>query len=402
MRVFDVFKFTFHSLAFSKLRTSLMLLAMAVGVGSVLILTALGEGARVYVSDQFSSMGSNLLIIIPGKKETSGFNPSTFIGSTPRDLTVEDAKALKRSGLLKDVAPVIVGAVPVSRANLEREVAIFGSTADLNQVLTIKLKQGKFLPHTASDIASPVCIIGANVKKELFKNENALGQWLRIGDRRFRVIGILADEGRSLGMNMNETVIIPVVAAQAVFNTSSLFRILVTAKNQEHLLKAKQRVISIIKQRHQNEEDITVITQDAVVATFDNILKSLTYAVAGIASISLAVAGILIMNVMLISVSQRTAEIGLFKAVGSPPNQIKTLFLTEAVFLSLFGALSGIILGHLGNFAISNAFTEIAFVAPWWANFAAIMVAMVTGIVFGLMPASRAAKLDPVQALYGN
>jgi len=402
MRLFDLIKFTLGALTFSKLRTSLMLLAMAVGIASVLILTALGEGARNYVADQFASMGSNLLIIIPGKSETSGVNPSTFIGSTPRDLTLEDANALKRSAMLKHVTPVIVGAVPVSRKNLQREVAVFGTTSNMVNVLDVKLKQGKFLPKSSIDLATPVCIIGAAIKKELFKKENPLGKWLRIGDRRFRVIGLLEEEGRSLGMNMNETVIIPVVSAQAVFNSSALFRILVSAKSHESLPKAKQRIIDIIKQRHQGEEDITVITQDAVVATFDNILKTLTYAVAGIASVSLAVAGILIMNVMLISVSQRTAEIGLFKAIGTNQFQIKVLFLVEATFLSLFGAITGLILGHIANSAISNVFPDITFAAPLWANIAAILVAMFTGILFGILPASHAAKLDPVQALYGK
>ena len=380
-----------------------MLIAMAIGVASVIVLTALGEGARHYVVDQFSSMGSNLLIILPGKAETTGgANPSTFIGETPRELTMEDADSLRKIHSIKYIAPMVVGAVPISYGGLEREVPVFGSTSDMQYVLKINLSQGKFLPESTKDNALPVCIIGDTVKKELFQQKQAIGEWVRIGERRFRVIGILASEGRSLGMDMNESVLIPVRSAQAVFNSSSLFRILVSTNTRDELDSTRQKIIDIIKRRHQNEEDITVIRQDAILATFDNILKALTSAVAGIAAISLAVAGILIMNVMLIAVSQRTAEIGLFKAVGASPALIQKLFLSEAVFLSVLGAVCGVLVGLLGVAFISHLFPDIRFSAPWWAHIAAILVAMVTGIVFGIMPARRAARLDPVDALYGK
>ena len=379
-----------------------MLLAMSIGVASVIILSALGDGARSYVMDQFSSLGSNLLIVLPGRSETTGGSPANFIGETPRDLTLDDADALTKSPYIKYVAPVVIGAAPVSHNGLEREAIIFGSSYDAQFVIETHVGRGKYLPKSSSHSATPVCIIGATVKQELFKNKNALGQWLRIGDRRFRVIGVLADQGVAVGMDMNETVVIPVMSAQAVFNSPSLFRILVSAKSREVLEKAKKDILRITKQRHQNEEDITVITQDAILSTFDNILKTLTMAVAGIAAISLAVAGILIMNVMLIAVSQRTTEIGLFKALGSPPKQIQTLFLFEAILLSALGALTGTVLGYLGTHLISELFEELYFTAPWWASVSAVFVATLTGVLFGILPARRAAKLNPVNALYGR
>jgi len=401
MRISDTLTFTWQSLVFSKLRTSLMLLAMSIGVASVIILTALGESARFYVIDQFSSMGSNLLIVLPGRAETTGgANPATFIGETPRDLTMDDARILKRIPGVAHIAPIVVGAIPISHDGLEREVPVFGSTADMRHVIKMRIAQGQFLPESSLDSATPVCVIGATVKKELFKNKRAIGQWVRIGERRFRVLGVLASEGQSLGMDMDESVIIPVMSAQAVFNSPSLFRILVTAKNRDSLDKIKTRILDTIKQRHQNEEDITVIRQDAILATFDNILKALTAAVAGIAAISLAVAGILIMNVMLIAVSQRTSEIGLFKAIGASPALIKNIFLTEAIFLSLLGAGLGLFIGYLGTEILTEYFPTLNFVAPWWANLSAVLVAIITGVLFGILPAKRAARLDPVAALY--
>lgn len=401
MRIADTIKFSWNALAYAKLRTSLMLLAMAIGVASVIILTALGEGARHYVVNQFSSMGSNLLIVLPGRSETTGnVNPATFIGSTPRDLTLDDAQSLRRLPGIKAIAPVIVGATPISHDGLEREVPVFGSTRDMQHVVKMSIAQGQFLPESTLDRSIPVCVIGATVKKELFKNKRAIGEWVRIGDYRFRVIGVLGSEGHSLGMDMDETVIIPVLSAQTVFNSPALFRILITTKNRDSLDRTKARILEILKQRHQGEEDITVIRQDAILETFDDILKALTASVAGIAAISLAVAGILIMNVMLISVSQRTSEIGLFKAVGASPGLIESIFLTEAIFLSILGAICGVVIGYLGTTTLSQTFPGIQFAAPWWAHIAAILVAVLTGIIFGILPAKRASRLDPVEALY--
>ena len=213
------------------------------------------------------------------------------------------------------------------------------------------------------------------------------------------MIGIMGSEGRSIGVDVQEIVMIPVASAQQLFNTSSVFRILVEAKTREAIEPVKQFIIDTLQKRHQGKKDVTVITQDAVLATFDRILGALTYAVGGIAAISLAVAGILIMNVMLVAVSQRTAEIGLLKALGASPRHIITLILAEAFLLSSLGAIAGYLLGQLGSWIIRYAFPVLPAYAPVWAVFISLLVAMVTGLLFSLMPARRAARLDPVQAL---
>jgi putative ABC transport system permease protein len=200
-------------------------------------------------------------------------------------------------------------------------------------------------------------------------------------------------------MNTDELVIVPVSLAQAMFNSNTLFRIMIEANTRDTIPGTKDQVLETLKQRHRGEEDVTVITQDAVLATFDKLLGALTLAVAGIAAISLAVAGILVMNVMLVAVTQRTGEIGLLKALGATAKTIRLAFLAEAAMLSAVGALIGYLLGQLGAFALRQFFPVFPAYPPDWAVIAGLGTALATGLIFGVMPARRAARLDPVQAL---
>jgi putative ABC transport system permease protein len=200
-------------------------------------------------------------------------------------------------------------------------------------------------------------------------------------------------------MDVEELVILPVATAQQMLDAPSLFRILVETRSRDALPQAQRDIVDILRDRHQGEEDVTVISQDAVLETFDRVLRSLTYTLAGVAGVSLAVAGILIMNVMLVAVSQRTPEIGLLKALGAPRRQILTSFLTEAALLSSLGALLGVGVGWAGSTAIGALYPALPVGAPWWAVAAALATALATGLLFGALPARRAARLDPVQAL---
>ena len=313
-----------------RLRTVLLLAAVSVGVGAVIVLTSLGDSARLYVTEEFRSLGTELLIITPGKSETSGSGPPSFMGATARDLTLDDAAALKRSSAIKRVAPMVVGEANMSYGARSRQAPGIGATADLLALRHWKLKQGQFLPEGDLERAPAVIVIGEKIRRDLFGADKAVGNFLRVGDRRFRVIGVLATEGRSLGMDVDELVILPVARAMELFDTSGLRRIMIESRSRDSLDRAAEESRIILKDRHQGEEDVTIVRQDAVVATFDTLLGALTYSVAGIASISLLVAGVLLMNVMLVSVSQRTAEIGLLKAIGSSRRLILTLFLMES------------------------------------------------------------------------
>lgn len=398
MFVVDILTQALTAINTQRLRAGLIILAMSIGVASVNVLTALGESARLYIVNEFEALGTHLVIILPGRTETTGGAPPLF-GETPRDLTLEDAEALARSHHIAAIAPLTIGSAPVSTLGLERETNIFGSTHALRRVRHLSMAQGKFLPDTEVNKALSVCVIGQTIREQLFANQPALGQWLRINDRRFRVIGVLASEGQSIGVDFDEMVIIPVAQAQALFDTRSLFRILVETQSKESMLKAVDDINNIIKARHEGEDDITIITQDSVVNTFDKILTALTLTVSSIAGVSLAVAGVLIMNVMLVTVTQRTAEIGLLKALGATRSQLLGLFLTEAALLSMAGALLGLLLGQLTLAVLQVLYPNFPLELPAWALISSMAVSLVTGLVFGLLPARKAARLNPVIAL---
>jgi putative ABC transport system permease protein len=393
----DALALSFRTVVSYRLRALLILLAMALGVAAVVVLTALGDGARRFVVNQFASLGTNLVIVIPGRAETSGGFPGALVGETPRDLTLDDARSLADLRGVRRYAPLNVGAVEISAGGRLREITILGSTADLIAVRHMNISQGSFRAGSGSNPAE--IVLGAALAHELFASGNALGQRVRIGDRRFRVAAIFAKQGESMGFNTDEIALIPVDHAQSLFNTESLFRILIEAESRASIEPVKAAVAARLKLRHDGEEDVTVITQDAILATFDRILRALTLAVSGIAAISLAVAGILVMNVMLVAVSQRTAEIGLLKALGATRQDIRRLFLMETLWLALAGAVAGIAFGYLGSLGLRLAYPLLPAYPPVWASLAAIATALVTGIVASLLPANKAARLNPVLAL---
>jgi putative ABC transport system permease protein len=401
MRLTDTLHSASRALVSHPSRSWLTLLAMALGTAAVVLLSALGEGARRYVLDEFTSLGTHLLIVFPGRNETAG-GPPPLLGETPRDLTLEDALALLRSRHIERIAPLSIGSASVSHGSLDREVNILGSTSDFLDVRNLEMASGRFLPGGEAGRARPVAVLGETLARELFGNASPVGRFVRIGDRRFRVIGLLASGGVSLGDDLGDLAVIPVASAQALFDSPALFRILVQATGREALDAAAQDIRTIIRARHEGEDDITVITQDAMLGTFDRILGALTLAVAGIAAISLTVAGVLIMNVMLVSVSQRTAEVGLLKALGAGERQVLGLFLTEALLLAGAGTISGLLLALGGVWLVNRQFDAFSLVVPVWAPLAAAAVSMAAGLIFGLLPAHRAARLDPVVALAGR
>ena len=399
MRAPDLIRFARDAAVGSPLRTVLLVLAISIGVASVVVLTALGDGARRYVMSEFSSLGTNLVVVIPGRSQTGGFNPANAIGGTPRDLTIADAQALLRGKGVRRAAPLVVGTSEISVGGKLREVMVGGTTSEYIQIRELSIAQGSFLPEEDWNSGSAVAVIGAKIRTELFGSEPAIGRLVRVGGRRFRVVGVLEASGQTLALNTDEVVMVPVAQALSMFNSNTLFRIMIEAKSREAIPLAKAEAMDIIKQRHENEEDVTVVTQDAVLATFDRLLGTLTLGVAGIAAISLAVSGILVMNVMLVSVAQRTAEIGLLKALGATGRTIRLAFLVEATMLSLAGAVVGFVLGQAGAALIRHLYPTFPAYPPAWAVLAGLATALASGILFGVAPARRAAALDPVQAL---
>ncbi|NKN32200.1 ABC transporter permease [Marichromatium bheemlicum] len=401
MRPRDTLTMALRALVAHRARSALTLLAVALGCAAVVTLSGIGEGARRFVLDEFSQLGTRLLIVVPGRNETTGGAPP-LLGETPRDLTLDDALALLRAPGVARVAPVAMGEAPVSTGALAREVGILGTTADYLAIRELALAAGRFLPAAAPERATPVAVLGATLARELFGTANPLGRRIRIADRRFRVIGVLAGSGVSLGTDMADLALIPVASAQAVFDNPGLFRVLVQGRVGADLAVTAEQIRAVVRDRHEGEDDVTVITQDALLGTFDQILSTLTLAVAAIAAISLVVAGVLIMNVMLVSVSQRSAEVGLLKALGASAAQVRALFLTEALMLGALGSLTGLGCGHALLWAIDRQLAGFTLAAPPWASLAAVLTALGSALVFGLLPARRAARLDPVAALDGR
>jgi putative ABC transport system permease protein len=399
MKSSDLFRFAWRAFSASRLRAALMLLAMSIGIAAVMIVTSLGEGARRYVTDEFASLGTNLVLVFPGRSETAGAGPGLLISRTARDLTVDDSSALAHLRWVARVAPIAVGAAEAKSGQLVREVPVVGSTAAWADIRHMPIAEGGFLPVEDPNAATPVCVLGEVVRREFFGSAPAVGEWLRLGDRKFRVVGVFAPRGQGLGMNSDEMVVVPVGAAQQLFNSTSLYRVMVEVSSRDVINQVRNDAEDLLAKRHQGERDVTVLTQDAVLATFDNILVALTLAITAIASISLVVAGVLITNLMLISVSQRRAEIGLLKALGASQRQIRRIFLSEGVVLSATSGLLGILVGEGGVAVLRVVYPSFPAFVPNWTVAAAMLAAVATGTIFSLLPSRRAAMLDPIQAL---
>ncbi|MBZ5639807.1 MAG: ABC transporter permease [Acidobacteriia bacterium] len=397
----DLLRFAGGALLGHRLRTGLSLLGVAIGVAAVTVLTSLGEGARLYVTGEFASLGSNLLILVPGKTETTGVAP--ILGGTVHELTLEDVEALpRRIPLVRRVAPLSVGTATARAGERSREITVVGTTREMLGVRHLRIGVGRYLPDVEASRAPRVCVLGAKVQRELYPERNPLGELLRIGDERYRVIGVMVPRGTSLGIDLDEAVHVPVVPVMKLFNRRGLFRALLEISSHDRIEEAKGEVLRVLKERHDGIEDVTVFTQDAVLATFGRILWVLTAALAGIAAISLSVAGIGIMNVMLVSVSERTREVGLLKALGATEGQILRAFLAEAALISGSGGAVGLAAGFAGNRLLMALYPAFLLTPPEWAVAGAVAVSLLVGTVFGALPARRASRLDPVAALAGR
>jgi len=396
----DLVGFAMRALRGHRLRSGLSLLGVAIGVAAVVTLTALGEGARRYVRGQFAAVGSNMVIVLPGKSQTTGALPG--FGGVAHDLTLDDALAVARGVREVDkLAPMVVGTETVAFGERRRQVALFGASHEALEVRRLAMAQGRFLPQIPWDRGAPVAVLGSRLAQELFPAADPVGQVVRVGDWRTRVIGVLEPRGQQLGIDMDDVVIVPVATAMKMLNRSGLFRLVMQVRSYADLGRTKEGVLRILTERH-GEEDVTVITQDAVVTAFDSILGALTMALGGIAAVSLAVAGVGIMNVMLVSVSERTREIGLLKALGAGRGQILAAFLAEAVLISSTGGLLGLALGWAAVLGLVAVYPALPASPPTWAVAAAFALAVAVGAVFGVLPARRATRLDPVTALAGR
>jgi putative ABC transport system permease protein len=396
--VFDLVLLSLRNLLALRLRSALSILGIAIGFGSVILLTSVGEGTRRYILDQFSQFGTNLMSVSPGKTETSGL-PSVF-GGTTRPLTIDDGEELKRIPGVTQVVAAAIGTAPVKGGPLDRSrnVAIWGVTPAIEEVWKFRVRQGSFWRATDPRRGSAECVRGQKLARELFGAESPLGAFVRVDEGRFRVVGVMEGKGSMLGMDVDDVAYVPVASAMRLFNLQDLHELHVTYANADLAQRVENEVRAALTRRH-GSEDFTVTTQAAMLEVFGNVMDVVTMSVGAIAGISLLVGAIGILTMMWIAVGERTHEIGLVRAFGGSRRQVRAVFLAEAAGLGAVGGLAGLAgataLGALLRAAVPGL--PLYPPAPYIA--AAVGVAFLTGLVAGVLPARRAAMLDPIEAL---
>ncbi len=382
----------------NKVRASLTMLGVIIGVLAVTLLVSVGDGARKYLDDTIGGIGTNLLIVTAGKRETKGMGGQPL--NSARPLTLDDVRALERQGtLLRAVSAVIQGGGAVRYQGRTRDVTVIGVGPSFADLRNMHVGVGEFVRQEDVDGHRRVVVLGRTVVRELFGDEPALGKPLRIADGRFRVVGIMEPKGTSLGFDLDDLVFIPVTAAQDLFGKDDISSIMTAARAKDDVGQAMGQVDEIIARRRNGEHVITIQSQDDLLATFGTITTAMTWVLLCIASISLLVGGIGIMNIMLVSVRERTREIGVRRAMGATRTDILLQFLLESVLISVCGGGVGLGLGIGIIVAVQRFAPSIPVQMSPWIAAVAFGSACVVGIVSGVVPARSGAALDPVDAL---
>jgi len=402
MDIVESIKMATTTLVANKLRSSLTMLGIIIGNASVISMVGIGQGAQRLASEQFESLGPNVLFIVPGSQETRN---TSF--EVPKTLVLEDAKAIATQVPSVDkVAPQINSRLLVTYRNRNTNTAITGTAPEFLSVRSFDVAKGRFITNLDLDRNNQVAALGAEVAKRLFENSDPIGQTVRIKNVSFQVIGVMEPKGSFLGDNQDETVFIPLttMANRLVGRTSpyglELTFISVSAKNQDSIGAAQFQIENLLRLRHKitDENDFTVRTQKDILKIVGTITGALTLLLAAIAAISLLVGGIGVMNIMLVSVTERTQEIGLRKAIGAQERDILLQFLIEAVILSAAGGVVGTVLG-ISVIQVVALFSPLKAAVSPVAIALAVSVSGGIGLFFGVVPARRAAKLDPIVAL---
>jgi len=393
----ELVRLSFGSFQGHRLRTALSMLGIAIGVAAVILLTSLGEGARRYMVEQFSQFGTNLLQVQPGKTETHGV-PSNLFGAN-QPLTIDDAEALARAPILQAVVPIAIGQARVEGNGRGRSVIVYGTTDRFPETIRVPIGQGSFLPAGDPRRGGSVAVLGPKLKRELFGEANAIGRTVRIAGSRLRVVGVMASKGQILGMDLDDTAYVPVATAMRLFNLEELQEIHVMFAHDGLTDAAIETARAILIERHRGEEDFTIVSQAEMLSVFGRVMDVVTMGVAVIAGISLLVGSIGIFTMMWISVGERVGEIGLMRAIGATGEQVRDLFLVEAILMTTAGGIAGLLAGGAIVLLVRAIWPEFPAAAPVGYVVAALVVSVVAGLASGVGPARRAARLAPVDAL---
>jgi putative ABC transport system permease protein len=392
----DLLALALSSVLAHKLRSFLSTLGIAIGVGSVVLLTSIGEGTRQFMIDQFTQFGTNIIAVHPGRAQTVGI--PGMLGGTTHPLTLEDAMAISRLPQVDTAVPMAMASARVEAGELGRSVFVFGVTSDVPEVFKFEVRQGSFWPENDPRQGGQTAVLGPKVKRELFGEANALGQFVRIAGTRFRVVGILESKGQMVGFDLDDTVYVPIATAMRMFNLEDLSEIDATFPPAYEAEEVENAIRALMIERH-GEDDVTVTSQQAMLETFDNVMGIVTAGIGGIAAISILVGAVGILTMMWIAVGERTSEIGLMRSIGATRRQVRWIFLAEAGALSTLGGAIGL----LGALAICQLLRDLVpglpVRTPVLFAVLAIGASLGTGVLSGVLPAQRAARLDPIESL---
>ena len=380
-----------------RLRSALSMLGIGIGVASVILLTSIGEGTRVYLLSQFTQFGTNILAVNPGKSKTLGI--PGVLGGTTRKLTIDDAEALERVWGVETVVPVTMGLARVEAGERGRSVSVLGATPDLPTLWRFGARQGSFWPKGDPRRGAPLAVLGPKLAHELFGERSALGELVRIAGGRFRVVGVMEPKGQMMGFDIDDVAYVPVASAMQLFDQDELFEIDLIYANAREAARVEAEVKRLLTLRHGGEEDFTVTSQEAMLDVFGKVMDVVTMAVGAIAGISLLVGATGILTMMWIAVGERTSEIGLVRALGASRAQVQGLFLAEAAILATLGGVAGVAAGLGLGWALRLAVPGLPVETPLRFVVAGLVVSVLTGLVSGVAPARRAAGLDPIEAL---
>jgi putative ABC transport system permease protein len=391
VRAGEAFRVALGALRANRLRSGLTMLGVIIGVAAVVVLVALGSGAKQEVEDQVEGLGSNIIIVVPGKFE---------LGSAPTvsRLTLDDVSLLGRVvGDERRVAVSVASGENVGVGRRETFVTVNGVNENVPNVFDRPIARGDYIPASDVDTRRRVAVLGSTVVRRVFGDVDPLGRQVSIAGVRFRVIGVFAKVGSTFGVDRDSEVHIPVTAAQRLFGVERIDALAVKAPRADDVEPLQKKLTRALQDKYDDEE-FSAVTQTQILGTIGRILGLLTLVLAAIAAISLLVGGVGVSNIMLVSVRERTREIGLRKALGARQRDILLQFLIEAVLLCVVGGLIGIALGVGGSLLVA-AVSPLPAVIAWWSPVLAFAVSAAVGIFFGVAPARRAGRLDPVVAL---
>ncbi|GLY00283.1 ABC transporter permease [Actinoplanes sp. NBRC 101535] len=391
MRIAEAWRVALDALRANRLRSLLTMLGVVIGVAAVVALVAIGTGTRQQIERQVEGLGSNLLIVVPGRLE-AGAAPT----SSP--LTLDDVDAVNRIvGDPTRVAVTISSGETVRAGSRTGFASMQGVVETTPTVFVRRLDRGAYLTRTDVSTGRRVAVLGAGVAHDLFGDRDPIGRQITIGGVRFRVIGTFEALGQSLGVDRDSEVHVPVTAAQRLLGTARIDGLAIRAPDRERIAELSAAVVATLAERHP-DTDFSAVTQEQILGVLGDILGVLTGVLAAIAGISLLVGGVGVSNIMLVSVRERTREIGLRKAVGARPRDIGVQFLLEAVLLTTTGGIIGLLLGA-GTALLVDRLSPVPAALTWWSTALAFGVSAAVGIIFGVVPAQRAGRLDPVVAL---